>query len=381
MVNIIHIVDTLCIGGREKLVVGCCNVLAKAGYSVTVVSLVNDNNPLASLLSPEVRFVALPFPEKSIVGLSFFRSALSLKTSLGSLLSQLNPAVIHTHSYLHRLFIVHWAIKTSCGTAKLFHTVHTDGMYYASHDLMSRMKRKVEKAAFRMHKPYLIGISPTVQNNNERYYGRVILESRFIPNGISLSPFDKKEQQVSSASFPGISANDMVLIYVARMVKGKNHILLIRVFARLCAKRANLKLLLVGGGVLQEKIKSLVDELHLQDHVLFSGEVKDIRPFLRIAHIGVFPSAYEGLSMAFIEKMWWGLPLVASSIPVFRYLVQDGKNGFLFDLDKEGEFEGKLILLIEDEKLRQDLGREAKKKALEFDIEKLNKRMVDYYGI
>lgn len=375
--KILYIVDTLCIGGRERIIVDTCNYLTEHGYEVYVCSLVSDNNPLASQLSPKVIFSTLPTRENAIIGMRSFFNGLDVIRLLSKKIQHISPQVIHTHSYLHRLLMVNMAIRQSKIRSRVFHTVHTSGLYYSKSDIISRFKRQIERVALRLTYPSLIAVSPIVQDNNVKYYQSVTRHSRFIPNGIDVKRDLPARNDVRESL--QIKETDQVLVYIARLVPGKNHITLIKAIVLLRNSFPCIKLFLVGDGELLDQLKTVASKGGIENHVIFTGSVSDVKPYLTIANIGVFPSEYEGFSMSILEMMAAGLPIIASNIAIFKYLITDFKNGLLFETCDETQLSEKIALLLRDEALRREMGNNAKSRASDFSFDVTMRKLVKYY--
>lgn len=110
----------------------------------------------------------------------------------------------------------------------------------------------------------------------------------------------------------GISEDTYVVGHVGRFVSTKNHEFLVRVFAQLCEKEINTKLLLVGDGELREQIEKQVNDLGLTDKVIFTGVRSDVEEMLQAMDVFVFPSLYEGLPVSMVEAQAAGLPCFIS---------------------------------------------------------------------
>lgn len=106
--------------------------------------------------------------------------------------------------------------------------------------------------------------------------------------------------------------NELVIGHVGRFMEQKNHRFLIRIFHSFIEKNPNTKLLLIGDGEKLDEIKSLVRELMLENNVLFLGVRDDISSLLSAMDIFIFPSLFEGLSIALVEAQASGLPCIVS---------------------------------------------------------------------
>lgn len=127
----------------------------------------------------------------------------------------------------------------------------------------------------------------------------------------------------------GISSDAFLLASVGECIKRKNHEAAIRAFAR--AKIQNAYYIIIGDGQLLEYLKSLTKELKVEDKVIFLGYRSDANEILKCVDLYVFPSFQEGLSVALLEAMASGLPIIASDIRGNRDCIVDGRGGYLFD--------------------------------------------------
>lgn len=110
----------------------------------------------------------------------------------------------------------------------------------------------------------------------------------------------------------GIAEDDFVIGHVGRFYPQKNHDFLIDVFNEVHKQDPNSKLLLLGDGPLQEKIKQKIESLHLLNTVIFAGLQKDVAPFYNAMDVFCFPSLWEGLGIVLLEAQYNGLPCVVS---------------------------------------------------------------------
>ena len=114
----------------------------------------------------------------------------------------------------------------------------------------------------------------------------------------------------------GIVENILVIGHVGRFSPPKNHRFLLQVFACIARTTPSAKLLLVGDGSLRGSIEQQANALGIRDQIIFTGVRSDIPQLLQAMDVFLFPSLYEGLSIAIIEAQAAGLPcLISDSIP------------------------------------------------------------------
>ena len=110
----------------------------------------------------------------------------------------------------------------------------------------------------------------------------------------------------------GIDKGCFVVGHIGRFSKEKNHDFLIDVFIEISKRNSNSKLLLVGEGDLVDQIKKKVNNLGLNEKVIFYGTTKEIPKLLCAMDCFVLPSTFEGLGIVAIEAQCSGLPTFCS---------------------------------------------------------------------
>lgn len=110
-----------------------------------------------------------------------------------------------------------------------------------------------------------------------------------------------------------ISQNEIVVGHVGRFNYQKNHDFLIDIFDEVHKILKNSKLLLVGAGDLENKIKKRVNHLNITNDVIFLGNRNDVNDLMQAMDIFVFPSHYEGLPVTLVEAQASGLPVIKSN--------------------------------------------------------------------
>ena len=122
------------------------------------------------------------------------------------------------------------------------------------------------------------------------------------------------------------------------------------------------QLIIVGDGILKKEIESKIKALNLQDSIILKPFTKQIEKEYLSASIYVMSSHWEGFPMVLLESASYGLAPISFDVKTGPSdIIENEKSGFLVeDNDLQG-YADKLILLMRDEKLRQNFGTEAKK--------------------
>ena len=134
-----------------------------------------------------------------------------------------------------------------------------------------------------------------------------------------------------------------LIVFVGRITGEKQLDKLIRAFATL-DPALNAKLELVGGGEEEAHLRSLAVQLGVKNRVTISGyaSTEYLRSALTRAKVFAMPSIAELQSIATMEAMASGLPIVAANAMALPHLVHDGENGFLFEPGDVEDLAGRL---------------------------------------
>lgn len=156
----------------------------------------------------------------------------------------------------------------------------------------------------------------------EFLYGKS--EFSIVPNMVDVRrvSFSKEKREKLRSGF-GIG-DSMVIGSIGRFEPQKNYGFLISVLERLVNQGKDAVLLLVGKGSQQEEIVSLAERAGMVDRVILVGPQDDVQSFYSAFDVAVYPSLYEGLSLAIVEAQFNGLPCVLSETISRETVISDG---------------------------------------------------------
>lgn len=171
--------------------------------------------------------------------------------------------------------------------------------------------------------------------------------THYVPGvGVDPKKFDfelsQKERHELRNSL-GIKDDDIVLIYVAELNKNKNQIMAIKAMEKLIVENPKYKLLLVGKDSYNGEYQRLVQELKLENNVIFTGYRKDVPRLMKISDIAISTSLREGLPVNLIEASMCSLPIVATNCRGNRDVVSETNNGIIVSLNDISQFVNEII--------------------------------------
>lgn len=167
-----------------------------------------------------------------------------------------------------------------------------------------------------------------------------------------------------------IKNKNPTIIYFGRLMKYKRIDLLMDIFSEVLKEIPESKLYIAGTGVIEEELKEKTKNMKLEDKIIFCGYVSEEnkKDLLKSSWIFVNPSSMEGWGVTVIEANALGLPALAFNVPGLKEAIKNNETGFL--VENEKEMKEKIIRLLNDKKLREELGKNAIKWSKNFSWDK-----------
>ncbi len=162
----------------------------------------------------------------------------------------------------------------------------------------------------------------------------------------------------------GLEKDCFVAACVGECIPRKNQKAALKAFSSPLLKGA--KLLIVGEGKDLPKLKDYAKKSGIADRVVFTGYRKDAREILKAVDLFLFPSFQEGLSVALLEAMAAGLPVVGSDIRGNRDCIRQGRGGLLYPPTDYDRIAKGAYLFRSDPELRRATGEWNREKVKEF---------------
>jgi glycosyltransferase involved in cell wall biosynthesis len=167
----------------------------------------------------------------------------------------------------------------------------------------------------------------------------------FIPTWVDTSVFwpsrtsaERERLRVTLCQKLGVATATRILVFVGRLDRQKDPLLLLEAFRQTLQRQGDLHLVVVGDGTLRGKLEAAIARNNLVARVSLMGALPRtaIADVLRSADLFVLSSAYEGMPIAVLEALASGVPVVSTDVGELSRVVIDGMNGFLAK-DKSAE--------------------------------------------
>ncbi len=178
-----------------------------------------------------------------------------------------------------------------------------------------------------------------------------------------------------------IGADEKVLIFAGSLVPVKGLIYLIEAVNIITQQQPEARLLILGDGKERHSLETLVARLGLEKCVTFTGRVDNaaVPEFLAAADVFVLPSLSEGFPNVIAEAMACGLPVVCTRIRGIPEIVADGVNGFLVAPRNPAELADKIVSLLSNGALREEISATNKAWAKANSWDKIVDRLEEVY--
>ncbi len=300
--------------------------------------------------------------------------------------------LIHSHYWMSGIAAKQLAQVWGVPILQMFHT-------------LGELKNRIAQSPAELEGPYrldgereviaaatrIIASTPIEKKQLVDYYNANENKIAIIPPGVDLEhfypiPMDEARDVI------GIPREDKVILYVGRIEPLKGIDTLIRSMScmKMSESTKHAYVVVIGGDPSADaesmtsemvRLQALCTELSMDRTVLFLGKKnQDFLPyFYSAADVLVMPSHYESFGMVALEAMACGTPVIASQVGGLIHLVQNEVTGFHVPNGDSDALCDKLTLLLNDKKLRTEMGFRASVVARDYSWEKIAKEVLVIY--
>lgn len=188
-----------------------------------------------------------------------------------------------------------------------------------------------------------------------------------VPLGVDVARFRPIKPSSSIQKKLGLNSNDRIVMFVGQLDRPhyfKGVPVLLEAFSKI--KHSDAKLVIVGGGDLQNSFESQAYDLGIKDQVIFTGSIDNARinEYLSIAEFTVLPSTdkTESFGMVLLEAQAAGKGVIASNFPGVRSVVEKNSDGLLVEPNNVKDLRAKIEKLLAEPRLVKLFGKNGRKK-------------------
>lgn len=342
--KILFVTGSLVHGGAERHTITLANRLAERGHECHAAYVKNDPSQLERLRGAA-----------SVTCLHSGRYIdLGAMRQLASLIARLRPGTVvavNAYAMLYASLALRWAgIR-----APLVVTWHSTLVQGAK-----------EQAKMLFYRPFFWSADCLVfvaEAQRKHWLARFVSARRneVIYNGVDtahwepLGPEERRRVRVAL----GFADDDYVIGLSAVLRPEKNHLQLVEAIAALRRRGVRARALMIGDGPMRGAVEERARRLGVAADIAITGLQQEVRPFVAACDTVALTSFTEAFSLAGIEAMALGKPLVHSEVGGAAEMVRPGRNGFLYPVGDTGALVERLATLA-DPAMRGRMGARAR---------------------
>jgi glycosyltransferase involved in cell wall biosynthesis len=240
--------------------------------------------------------------------------------------------------------------------------VTVDHNLWSSYGRVTRLANHLTVALDDQH----VAVSEEVRNSMSERARRA---TQVIVHGIPLAAVTaRRDERAAQRLKLGLGDGDIAVTTVANLRRTKDYPTLLRAAVDVLAAHPDVVFLAAGQGPLEEEIRAEIETLGLGDRFRLLGYVDDAVGLLSASDVFVLGSQVEGLSIALLEAMAMGLPVVATAVGGTPEVVTDGVEGRLVPARDPSALAAAIIEVVDDPAGRSRMGAAAAARASRYDI-------------
>jgi glycosyltransferase involved in cell wall biosynthesis len=342
--RLMHIVDSLEYGGLERVVTDLAIEQKRQGHEVIVFSLQSTEGLVAELTGAGIEVA---------IGHKRGTADLRMLGHMRRLMRERRIELVHCHNFVPNY---HAAAATLLMPRRpvIVGTCHDMGMRLSNNRLRRLFRWSLTRTA---------GLAMVGQQVHDHFVGAGYIgadRALTVLNGTPLARFaNSPERRAAGRATLGVADDELLIGAVGRLVGLKNHRLLIEQMPGLIARFPRVRLVIVGGGPLQDELTALIGELGLARNVSLLGQRSDVALLSAGFDVFAMPSLTEGLSIALLEACATDLAIVTTAVGGNPEIVHDGQTGLLVPPADGPALQSALARLLDDAALRTRLADQA----------------------
>ena len=359
--TVLHLSTSSGPGGAERMI-STLTAALNQGQFRTIVVLFRSGWLQTECEARGVRTCVMPLGGP--FNLQWFRACLRL-------LRKEQVALIHAHEF--SAILCGWVVAMLAGVP-LVATVHGKNYFW------EKLRRRV---TYRLvsRQGTIVAVSKDLKQFICDRVGVQEQRVEVIYNGVAPAQIITDEEVQTCKAELGISGCYPVLGVVGSLYPVKGHRFLLEAMPEILRRWPTAQLLVIGRGELDVVLKEQVEQLAIGANVHFLGMRQDVPRLLSLMDVFVLPSLSEGLSIALLEAMASGKPVVATRVGGNPELIDHGRTGFLVQSEDAKDLAANLLTLLSDPGMMQQFGRQATERVRQhFAMEQMVDRYRDLYA-
>lgn len=336
--NILHVIDSLSVGGAERLILGLAERVDRERFSIHLCCLgAQRGNAL------QASFERLGIPMHLVGSRNFYNPRALL--AVGRYIQLHNIDIVHTH--LTYADVVGRIVGRALGRP----VVSTLQNVPRNYDRDRRDRSWLERQTARLLATRLVGVSPTIRDLFIREWGIPASRIDMFYNAVPMEQYISLPPEAGGAVDAG-----PVITNIGRLSPQKAQNLLLDAAKLVLARHPDARFMIVGQGRLEQPLKEQAQRLGISDNIIFTGLRHDIPALLGESDIFVLSSLWEGLPLTAVEAMAAARPVVLTDVGGNRDIVEDGVQGLIVPPNDVPALAEAILQLLDDPRRRIEMG-------------------------
>lgn len=297
-ISVLHILYELRFSGAEIMLKNAAPYWEKKGVILHALSTAQLKGEFADTLSQEGIIIHhIPYT-----------NAPGFISKLINLIRQYHFDVVQIH--VEQNFLTYSIVARLARVPVIIRTIHSTFLFEGT----TKFNRTLRRWIVRILGVIQVSVSTDIQKNEEQRFHNPTLQINNWYDDSSFYPPSDSERAKARKKFK-VSDSQMVIISVGNCAPVKNHESIVRAIAKLKKENCHIEYWHVGEEDDAKLEQNLVTELDLNGMVKFWGRQNNVRDFLWAADIFIMPSLHEGLSIAMLEAVATGIPIILTKVP------------------------------------------------------------------
>jgi glycosyltransferase involved in cell wall biosynthesis len=339
--SVMHVVDSLELGGLERVVTDLSIAQKADECSVSVFSINNTGGHRDTLEAEGIPVIQ---------GGKRRTADPHVLRRLWQTIVRNRVDVVHAHNFVPNYY----------AAAALLPLRRRPPLVVTCHDMGQRLSDRRLRMLFRLSLARTARVAMVSQQVYQRYLELGLISpssAKVILNGVPTDKFRGGAEARHDARVElDVPQDARVIGTVGRMVDLKNQRALIAAMPALLEAFPDVVLVMIGDGPLYSTLQAQAAAAGVSANVRFAGQRRNVSSLLHGLDVFVLPSLTEGLSIALLEATACGLPIVASNTGGNPEIVVHGETGLLVPVGDDDSLRDALLTILPDAMLRQKLG-------------------------
>lgn len=358
--KILHVIDTMAVGGAQKMVYDFVLRQKKYGHDVSVLSLIQSDSFLETDIIKQGIEMNFIYPLTASIR-KIYNPLTVLK--LGKYIKGVD--VVHVHLFPANYWCAIYKFLFN-RKLKLITTEHSTNNKRRNKEYL----KPIERFVYGRYNA-VVACSEKAQKTLNAFLGKNMV--KFISNGVNVGLYHDAESYSKKEAY-GVDGQIKIVTMVARFHPPKDQATLVR----------SLKFLpeyvhaaFVGDGDMRKNCECLAKDIGMEKRCHFLGLRSDVPRLVKTSDINMLSSKWEGLSLSSVECMSTAKPFIGTNVQGIKEIVKGA--GLLFEYENAEELASCISRLLESKELYKSVSEKCYTRALEYDISKAYNAYIECY--